>query len=231
MAGYTKEEYDAQYSIRSEREWGHPSTRAEVRIGYQRAAMVDYINPRWDLLVSYLGLLSTDVVVLAGAGFGWAIDHIETLLPGIKVVGVDISDYIDSQKDTDDATEIDEYIVAGGLDPSTGRGGQIKAKYHTPGPKATVVVLKEDMKTNQSRNRVRQALGNNTPTYVITEDMIQQFTDSEIADWVTELDKLTTTAKIHIITNEMDRTVEDINALTGHRVLLVGAVIDKDVGS
>jgi len=229
MAGYTKADYDASYSIRAEREWGHPSTRTEIRIGYQYEAMKDYINPRWDAIVAHLGLTTSDIIVVAGGGFGWAVEHLKTLMPGINAVSVDISDYIDAEKDTSDSTELDKYITDGGLDPLTGRGAQIKAKYSRPGARSKSIILKEGMNNNGSRNRVRQALGNNIPTHIFTENMIQEFTDIEIMDWVNELDKLTNTVKIHIITNEIDRTAESIAALTGHRTLLVGDHVDKDI--
>jgi hypothetical protein len=230
VAGYTKADYDAQYSIGAEGEWGRPGGTTEIRVHYQRAAAEGFLHPRWDALVPHLGLTASDILVVAGCGFGWSVDYIETLLPGINVVGVDISDYVNAEKDTSDEAEIDEYIIAAGETPDSERGARVKAKFHTPGPKATVVVLQEDMKNNQSRNRVRQALGNVTPTHIITEDMVQEFTDVEIAEWVTELNKLTTTEKIHIISGEGIRTAENINTITGHRTLLVGGgQVEKDL--
>ena len=149
----------------------------------------------------------------------------------MNIVGVEISDYIASEKDTDDTTEIDEYITNGGLDPASGQGLLIHNKWCTPGvPRATQIVLQEDMKTNQSRNRVRQALGNQTPTHVITEDMIQEMTDLEIVEYSTELKKLTATETIHVISNEKIRTAENIFSLTGQRTILVhGGNIVKDL--
>lgn len=234
MAGDTKADFDANYSIRIERYLPtNPPRggRAEVRLGYQRSVMAEtYLNPRWDALVPYIGLQSSDHVVIGGSAFGWSIDHIISLVPGINVVGVDISDYIDDEKDTDDSIEVSEYIIAVGLDPLTGRGLEIMNKHVTPGPKATVVVLKESMKTNQSRNKVRQALSNNIPTFIISEDMVNQMSDQDILDLIVEINKIPDVVIIHVMSGENDRTAENVVALTGHRcIIATSAGILKDV--
>jgi hypothetical protein len=231
VAGFTKADFDNQYDIGAEGEWGHPGGTTEIRVHYQRKVLQDRVAGMWSALIPVIPLVASDIVVIAGAAFGWSADYVAGALPGINIVGVDISDYVEASKDADDTSEIEEYIAIAGVPSGDIRAQRVRAKYTSPGVnKATQVVLNEDMKTNQSRNKVRQALGNNTPTHVITEDMIQVFTDPEIADWVFELNKLTTTEKIHIISGEGDRTAEEINALTGHRVIVAtSAGVLKDV--
>lgn len=229
MAGYTKQDFDDRYLFAPERYMGgHPSTRQQVLLHYNRKWLKPtYIDPRWDAIVPLVGLTAADHVVIAGSAYGWSAERVLELVPGINIVNVDISDYIEAEKDSDDTAEVAGAITAAGLDPASGRGLEIMNMWASPGVnKAQTVVLKEEMKTVQSRNAVRQALGNNIPTYVFTEDMIQEFTDQEIAEWVTELDKLTSTVKIHVMSSVMldvggtIRTAQDIRNLTGHRVIV-----------
>ena len=234
MAGDTKADYDANYRFGAEGEWGRDDAhlRPEVKLHYLRSVQQPMAVALWDLLISYLGLTASDVLVVAGAGYGWSIEHIEVALPGINVVGVDISDYIAAEAGNTDESEIAEAILAVGLDPLTGRGLQIMQRWSTPGRNKNdnIVVLTEDMKSNQSRNRVRQALGNTTPTHIISENVMSTNTtdllDQEILDWTTELNKLTSTEVIHLMTvdgvdlSNSVRTAEEVFALTGHRTIL-----------
>ncbi|MCK5433659.1 MAG: hypothetical protein KAJ03_13005, partial [Gammaproteobacteria bacterium] len=109
-----------------------------------------------------------------------------------------------------------------GLDETVDRGLEVYNAYETTGARTISVVLKEDMLSNRSRNEVKKALGNAAPTYIITEDMIQELSDVEIAAWVTEAEKLPGAVIVHIIGRETPRTAEELNALTGHKVIVVG---------
>ncbi len=229
MAGYTKADFDRMYSLRAEREWGHPATRPEVRLHYHYGVSQKRIAARWDAIVAHLGLTAADIIVVAGGGFGWAVEHLEQALPGINAVSVDISDYVDNEKGNDEGAEIDAAITAVGLDPLAGRGLQIKNKYFRAGPRSRSVVLKDDMLSVPSRNRVRQALGNNMPTHIFTEDMVGEFPETEIAAWVVEIDKIPAET-IHVMSSETARSGTDVNTITGHRVLVVsGGVVHQDI--
>jgi hypothetical protein len=141
-------------------------------------------------------------------------------MTGANVVGVDISDYIESEQSVDEAAEWDAAITIAGLDPAGSRGQKIKAAFHTPGPRSTVVVLKEQLATAGSRNKVKQALGNNVPTHIITEDTIQLFSDAEIAEFMADIDPIG--AQVSHIHGGTPRTNLELAALTGHKCIQYG---------
>ena len=224
MAGYTKADFDANYSFRCERYL--PSViqtgRSEVRLNYHSAFMSPILANRWDNIIpSILNILSTDKVVVVGSGFGWGVDKLIELT-GCTAVGVDISDYIETAKTTDENADLIAAIQLVGLDETVDRGLEVYNAYATTGARTISVVLKEDMLSNRSRNEVKKALGNASPTYIITEDMIQELSDVEIAAWVTEAEKLPGATIVHIIGRESPRTAEELNTLTGHKVIVVG---------
>ena len=222
MAGYTKADFDANYKFRAERLWGRTGIRSEVLLNYHSFFMAPILAARWDNIVpSILNILSTDKVVVVGAGFGWGVDRLIELT-GCTAVGVDISDYIEADKGLDENSELIAAIQLVGLDETVGRGLLIYNTYKTTGARTVSVVLKEDMLSNKSRNEVKKALGNAAPDYIITEDMIQELSDTEIAAWVNEAEKLPGAIVVHIISNEIARTAEQLNTLTGHKVILVG---------
>jgi hypothetical protein len=106
----------------------------------------------WDTLQPILQIQPTEYVLVVGAGFGWGVEYLASLT-GATCVGIDVSDHIQAQQGTDEETEIDEAITAAGLDPATGRGAAIKAYVYDAQPRSNVIVLNEDMQTNQSRNQ------------------------------------------------------------------------------
>ncbi|MCK5433292.1 MAG: hypothetical protein KAJ03_11130, partial [Gammaproteobacteria bacterium] len=212
------------YSFRCERYL--PSViqtgRSEVRLNYHSAFMSPILANRWDNIIpSILNILSTDKVVVVGSGFGWGVDKLIELT-GCTAVGVDISDYIETAKTTDENADLIAAIQLVGLDETVDRGLEVYNAYATTGARTISVVLKEDMLSNRSRNEVKKALGNAAPDYIITEDMIQEMSDVEIAAWVTEAEKLPGATIVHIIGRETPRTAEELNALTGHKVIVVG---------
>lgn len=222
MAGYTEQDFVDNYSNRAERQWGHPNTRSEVRLNYHSFFIAPLLAKRWDSIVpSILNITASDKVVIVGAAFGWGVDRLIELT-GCTAVGVDISDYVEAAKGLDENTELSAAIQAVGLSETTGRGLLIYDKYKTTGARTVSVVLKEDMLSNKSRNEIKKTLGNVAPTYIITEDMIQDLSDVEIAAWAVEAVKLPGATIVHIISNESIRTAEQLNALTGHKVIVAG---------
>jgi hypothetical protein len=230
VAGWTKADFDAAYKFLPESYLGGvPGDRTPVRVHYVRAFVEPIIRARWENIVPViLNITAADHVVIVGAGFGWGVEVLAGMT-GANVVGVDISDYIDDAKDTDEEADYDAAITAAGLDPAGPRGQQIKAAFHTPGPRSNVVVLKENMSTAGSRNKVRNALGNNIPTHIITEDAVQLFTDAEITDFVADIDPIgATVTHIH---GGKPRTGEELHALTGHTCIQYGRTPFKVVPS
>lgn len=223
MAGYTKEDFDNNYSIRIERylPGGVDLSRPEVRVGYARCMMKQYLDERWDAVAPHLGLDATSIVVVVGAGFGWGVERLIEIT-GCTAVGLDISDYVHSVKDTNEIADLEERIVAAGLDLQSERAQEILSVYGDANPRCRVNVVNEDLMSVHSRNAVRNEIGNQLPTHVITEDMIQEFTDQEVLDWAAEAEKFGVEI-IHIMSpgNSSMQTPQHIKDLTGHRVLLV----------
>ncbi len=183
MAGWTKEDYDAAYRFRVERYFGgHPSTRGEVKVHYHRWAMKPFWANRWRKLQLVLNILPTDDVCVIGSGFGWGVEAI-TAETGATVVGIDISDYIAAEQGTTEEAELRAEIALVGLDPDTGRGLELMGILYDAQPRANVIVLQEDAKNNQSRQRIRAALNNNWPSVVVYEDIVDDtWADQDIID-------------------------------------------------
>jgi len=218
VAGWTKAEFDAAYKFLPEsRLGGHPGGRPPVRVHYMRAFVEPIIRARWEQIVpAILNITAADHVVIIGAGFGWGVDVL-TEISLANVVGVDISDYINDEQGNDELADYDAAITLAGLDPNGAQGMKIKNAFRTPGPRSNTVVLKENMANAGSRNKVKQALGNNVPTHIITEDTIQLFSDAEIADFVTDIDPIG--AQVSHINGGTPRTNLELAALTGHKCI------------
>lgn len=222
MAGWTKAEFDAAYKFLPEsRLGGWPGGSPPVRVHYMRAMVEPIIRARWENIVpSILNITAADHVVIIGAGFGWGVEVLADMTSA-NVIGVDISDYIEAEQSVDELADWDAGITAAGLIPSGTRGMRIKAAFHTPGPRSNVVVLKENMANAGSRNKVKQALGNNVPTHIVTEDTIQLFSDAEIAEFVADIDPIG--AQVSHIHGGKPRTNLELAALTGHKCILYGS--------
>jgi len=184
--------------------------------------MQDIVANHWNFLVPLLSLSSTDRIVVVGAGFGWGIEKLEDLT-NCTAIGVDISDYINDTKGISEAAEVDAAIISAGYLTTEGHGLEVRNAVLAQ-PRTKTTILKEDMFTNKSRNSVKQALGNQNPTWIITEDMISDFSDAEILEWKTEVDKLGVPI-CHIVRENFglnQKTLEEWNVLTGHTVISVG---------
>ena len=229
MAGWTKEQFDNDYIINAEW-WGHPASRPGVKLHYNWGVMYPYISARWSHLIPYLNITASDVVLIVGCAFGWSNEYLEEQLPGITSVGVDISDYIHSVKDIDETVDIEASIQAAGEDPLSEAGQRILSTYSRSGARSKSIVINEDAKTNQSRNQIRQALGNQWPTKIYTEDLVQDMTDTELQTLVADYANIPVPI-VHIIGDEATRTAENVNAVTGQRCVYVeyGRGVLKDV--
>jgi hypothetical protein len=170
MAYDTKADFDNAYQFRVDRYFNRdnpgvaqdPAQTGEVILHYHRFFMSPILADMWARLAPILNIASTEHVLIVGAGFGWGVEAFiaET---GCTTVGIDVSDYINAEKNNTEETEIDAAIVAAGLDPAAGRGAAIKAYVYDAQPRTNVIVLQENAQTNTSRQAIRAALGNNWP--------------------------------------------------------------------
>lgn len=185
----TKADYDSEYSIGVEGLWGH-SNRPEIRLHYSRIILYPHAVARAQGIATAMGwTVPGPTLVVVGAGFSWLAEAFEGI-GFTRVVGIDVSPYIQADKDVDALTDLDAEIIGVGLDPASGEGlsrkNQIITAYgYTPGNKtrASRGCLNEHGKTQQSRNQIRQALGlsgNQQPDWLLTENVIERMFDSEI---------------------------------------------------
>jgi len=227
MAGYTKEDFDTLYSIRARIYHSETNSfeRTPIRLHYSRVTMYrDFVIPRWTNLISKLNLIIADKIIIVGAGFGWGVEEL-IAQTGCVAVGTDISDYVHSVKILDERTDIEAAIVAAGFDPTSGKGLYYFNNLYDSEIRTKSVVLNEDMTTAKSRNNIKQFLGDSNPTWVITEDMLSDFTDKEATDLTALADKFATSNTCHFVrenTGANPKTLEEWNTLTGATIVGVG---------
>lgn len=224
MAGWTKADYDAAYSVRVERylPGGVPKDRPEVNLNYHRWSITPVMVRRWQRIVPLLGITPSDNVCVVGAGFGWGVEQLVNI-SGCTAVGLDISDYIQAEKGNTEEAELRALVTSYGLDPDSGRGLEIMNFVYDGQPRANVIVLNEDMQTNQSRNRIRQALNNNWPNIIIFEDIVDDnTTDAEIVQASNAANLIAGNPAVYWLYTHAPgsiRSPDDIATLTGDIVI------------
>jgi hypothetical protein len=229
MAYDTKADFDNAYQFRVDRYFNRdnpgvaqdPAQTGEVILHYHRFFMSPILADMWARLAPILNIASTEHVLIVGAGFGWGVEAFiaET---GCTTVGIDVSDYINAEKNNTEETEIDAAIVAAGLDPAAGRGAAIKAYVYDAQPRTNVIVLQENAQTNTSRQAIRAALGNNWPDVCIVEDLIDAATtDAEITQVNNALNLFAGNQRVIYVTGKgyPGRTLAQLQALTAAEVI------------
>lgn len=138
--------------------------------------LVDYLTAQGDPLEG------TDRLCVIGGAFGWLGEALEDLVPGLEVVSVDLSNYVQSVKDVSPDDELIESIEAAGNTHTDGGVGQfLFDKFTDPNPRSRNggKVLQEDLTSVKSRNAVKKALRQTDPTRVVTEEVWQILTQAE----------------------------------------------------
>lgn len=95
---WTKALFDLAYDFGAEPD-GHPNTREEIRLHYERAALWPDMVRRAGFFAQHFGLTSTSRVLLVGAGFGWTVEALGNL--GVRAIGTDTSPYVQANKEAD----------------------------------------------------------------------------------------------------------------------------------
>jgi len=197
MADWTKEMFDLAYDFNAEPE-GHPNTRPGIRLHYNRYVMYPELLRRAQFFVSHFNLTAADRILVVGAGFGWTVEALQGM--GLTVIGTDISPYIIGNKDLSEDSEISAAITAVGLSPTSGEGLAHFNRLRGDGVRSRGTVLNEDSSSNQSRNRVKAALGS-SPTIAITEDVLTSLSDAECVGLQTQILKYAPTLRVcHFVT-------------------------------
>lgn len=173
-------DWNASYQINAEPN-GHPNTRGPVILNYHRAVILPGLRSRVAGLTTALGWIAPGpALVIVGAGFGWLAELLETESGFTRVVALDPSIYIQTNKAGTEEADINAGILAVGLSPTSGEGLTLKGTLYDGAARTRSArgVLNELLDTNQSRNRVRTALGA-VPEVVLTESVLESLTDAE----------------------------------------------------
>lgn len=171
-----------------------------LTLNYHRSVMLPHAQALADKLVEFFGWPTDTNILIVGAGYAWTAEILEQQYGYSNIVTTDISPWIQASQDTSDVDEIDAAIVAAGLDPSTGEGAEHKARLSHGGNRRqhSRVIQNEDLATAQSRNRVRQILGN--IDVGITEDVLPTLQDSEIVELADRVDRINNNIdRIHVV--------------------------------
>ena len=177
--------YDLAYDYNAEPD-GHPNTRPEIRLHYNRFVLYPEMLRRAQFFVQQFGLTSASKVLVVGCGFGWTVEAFGAL--SIPAVGTDVSSYINNNKNVAEDSDIDAAVRQVGLDPTQGEGLSHFNRLRGGGVRTAATVLNEDSRTSASRNRVLNQLDGSI-TLIITEDLVTSLTDAECATLQTNIVK------------------------------------------
>ncbi len=194
MPVWDKAAFDRFYSSGAER-YGHPNTRPQIRLHYHWYPILRPQRSKYaPMLFELLGMSAGDDVVLVGGGFNATAEGLADL--GVRVIGLDTSDYIQAEKDNTEEAEIRAILIGVGLDPDVdmiiGKPGNVMVRpldvllrggRASPQPRGWGQILGEDMRTNGSKKSVIRAFERQYPNaavrFVISEEVLNSITDAE----------------------------------------------------
>lgn len=214
MSHYScKADFDCEYDLAAE-PWGVPAARPEVRLHYNRAVLLPWCRRRAARLVTTLGLRPGDKVVIVGAAFGWTVEELRAR--GIDAIGTDTSAWVHSVKDTSERPEIEDAVRAVGVDPASPDGAALVDRIvGDDGPRCRVTVMDADVALLDHRLLVIAALGG-TPSWVISESVLESLTDDEARALSDGMNALGTNAAHVVLPPHVDR----VGALLPHDLAL-----------
>lgn len=191
---FDKPTLDEMYNIGAER-WGHPNTRKEVRLHYNRAVMFPYAIDRAVALDKVLGGNKKLKILIVGCGSGWIVEIMQDM-GYTNCLGTEISEYLNGRKG---GNEVQDIIDACNL---VGAGTDIKNRImDLQGvviQKHPETILSETSLNADSRSAVNANYGT-FPDVVITEDMITGLNDIDALALARSLEEYQT-AKIYHLT-------------------------------
>ncbi len=194
MPVWDKAAFDQFYSNGAER-YGHPNTRPQIKLHYHWYSILRPQRSKFaPLLFALLGMNAGDDVILVGGGFNATAEGLADL--GVRVIGLDTSDYIQAEKDNTEEAEIRAIIVGVGLDPDAdliiGEPGNVmvnpldvflRGERAAPQPRGWGQIIGETMRTNGSKKAVIRAFERQYPNaavrFVITEEVLNSITDAQ----------------------------------------------------
>ncbi len=202
----------------AEGEWGHPNTRNEVRLVYSRYHVLPELRRRWAWLVPALGLTPLSSIALVGCAYGYSLEVLAEM--GItRVVGTEPTAGLRTKMAQSEDADVQAAIEAVGLTIASGDGLRLyNALRERPGvarsPKAADV-LNEDLSSNQSRTRLRNALiakGGSSGWIVITENVLTVLSDAECTTLATRARSLNGIGRlIHLVSTTSEGNIAGYN--------------------
>lgn len=182
--------------------------RKEVRLGYGRAMMLGFCESRAKLLISGLGLTASDRVLLVGSAFGWLAECLEDQVPGLSMVSLDTSTWVQATKDQTETAEIEAAVQAAGILPVMGRYAEIVSSLDDGGPRARVPIGSKNVLRANDRAKLKQAHG--SFTWAITETMFSWLDDAECIEMDAAMHKMATNVAhmVHPYNHKHDGSVE-----------------------
>lgn len=180
-----KSAFDESYSIGTGLR--NTTTGQELKLNYHRAVLRLGAADRATGIINAMNWTDLNMAtVIGGAGFSWLAEAFEDF-GFTTVVGVDISTYIQGNKNGTEEIELDGLIAGIGLDPATGEGLVIKNVVFDGGirTRASRGVLNANAALPAQRNQIRNALGlsgNQTPDVILSESVLENLTDQEAID-------------------------------------------------
>lgn len=137
---------------------------SETPLHYHEAVIKPILRGIYQRLIQALEITADDHILIVGCGFGWGAEILQELT-GCAVVGSDISEYIQANKNKSGDDELQEAIEIAGLNKSDGLGLEIWQKFSNPNPRATIEIHNENLLTEASRSKIPSGI-----TRIITED-------------------------------------------------------------
>lgn len=181
------------------------ATDGEIRLTYSRVVLQPHAVKLAAALEAAFGWTPAvdPTIGIMGAGYGWTVEALEAL-GYTRVVGADISSYIQDRQGSTEEADIDAAITAAGFDPASGPGLLHKNSIWTdPGNRgrSSRGVKNEDARTPGSRNRLKSSIGlgpQDDVDWLLSEYLIETATDAEILSQLATYDDLGTNL-VHII--------------------------------
>ena len=200
-----KATFDTAYSIGAEGDVGHSGSRPEVKLHYHRKVMGPVCQTRAVGIAQALGWVAPGPsLIIVGAGFGWTAEALEQM-GFTRVLSLDISQYVQGNKDGTEEADIDAEISAIGLNPGVGEGQTLKQRFFDGGvrSRASRGVLNEDGVSGVSRGRIRQALGltgNQRAEWGLSESVLESLADAEAQQASTTAHQFVTNVAHYVVT-------------------------------
>ena len=185
----------------------------EARLNFHRSVVMPSYVGYTQRTIEAFGLLTTDKVMVFGAGFGALEETMEVEFGFAEVISVDPSLWIQAAKATTEDADLDSQCVFLELNNLSQECRDLKDQLGDGGLRTRVSILDENLADTASRNTVRQAFSGGGPDYVITDFIFPYVTNEEAQAISARLNQVSANV-LHTVNQNLDgRTLDDWKAL------------------